>query len=80
MIVISAIENGNIDLIDLNFLNHEFIKNIEKNSSHFTCIKCRCLLNYLRNSYIKYFLYFPNRIYMEKPLTCNEVIIKNIIE
>ncbi len=66
--------------IDLNYKNHELIAISKKD--HFKCLKCGVNLYYSESNFnfIKYHFYGSNIGLSFKKLTCEENIIKNIIE
>lgn len=62
---------------DKNYLDHDFIKWIVK--SWFICKKCKVLIfDYERN--IDRYKFYINNVRYENQFSCNEVIIKNLIE
>lgn len=64
---------------DINYKNHSFVFTpYYKNSRHFTCNKCNSIA--ILGSDNRYYMWQFGEYINENHLTCEEVIIKSIIE
>lgn len=68
---------------DKNYLNHDLAGKNQFEKSYFYCIKCNSTIYYdslLNANYLYKYYILINNNWEELTLTCEEVIIKNIIE
>lgn len=67
-------------MINKNYLNHNFIE--MKRNNDYICSKCKIMIWYYEGLKTQYWMLFNNTVSagILLNLTCNEMIIKNIIE
>jgi hypothetical protein len=66
-------------MININFMGHDLYRSDDGNLGFFLCKKCSVKIDYLEGDSREY-LYVRNSLRYAPDMTCDEFIIKDIIE